>query len=76
MKGVATMSGLRTEPKRLDMNKLNSRITKIVPIEEALKDVTPIEWSDEVLSGEKKVVITNAEKDCENKCVKLEISYL
>jgi hypothetical protein len=76
MKGVATMSGLRTEPRRLDMSKLNSRITKIVPIEEALKDVTPIEWSDEVLSGKKEVVITNAEKDCENKCVKLEISYL
>jgi hypothetical protein len=55
MKGVAAMSGLRTEPKRLDMNKLNSRITKVVPIEEALKDVTPIEWPDEVLSGGKKL---------------------
>jgi hypothetical protein len=76
MKGVAAMSGLSAEPKRLDMNKLNSLITKIVPIEEALKDVTPLEWSDEVLSGVKKVVITNAENYCENKCVKLKISYL
>jgi hypothetical protein len=76
MKGETAMSESRTEYKRLDINKINSRITKIVPMEEALKDVAPIEWSDEVLSGEKKVIVTNAEKDYKNKCVKLGISYL
>jgi hypothetical protein len=45
-------------------------------MEEALKDVTPIEWPDDVLSGKKKVVVTDAKKDYKNKCVKLEISYL
>jgi hypothetical protein len=76
MKGVIIMSESRREYKRLDMSKLNNRISKIVPMEEALKDVAPIEWSDDVLSGKKKVVVTNAEKDYENRCVKLEISYL
>jgi hypothetical protein len=61
---------------RLDVNKLNSRIKKVIFTEEALKDVTPIEWSDDILSGKRKLEVTNAEKDCENKCVKLEISYL
>ena len=59
---------------KLNMEKINSRITKIVSSEEALRDVVPIDWSDEVLSGKKKVTITNATKE-EERCVKLEISY-
>ena len=43
---------------RLDLEKLKSRITKVISTEEALKDVEPMEWSEEVLSGEKKVIIT------------------
>jgi hypothetical protein len=72
-KGVIIMSESRREYKRLDMSKLVFA-DRIVPMEEALKDVTPIEWSDDVLSGKKKVVVTNAEKDYKNRCVKLEIS--
>ena len=43
---------------RLDMEKLKSRITKVISTEEALKDIEPMEWPEEVLSGKKKVIIT------------------
>jgi len=41
----------------LDLNNLNNKKTKIVSSEEALKDISPINWSKEVLSGEKKINI-------------------
>ena len=61
------------EYRRLDFSKLKFS-ENIISTEEALKDITPIQWSDEILSGRKKVTITKAEKDYKNKCVKLEIS--
>jgi hypothetical protein len=64
----------RREYKKLDMSKLIFA-DGFISTEEALKDVTPIEWSDDVLSGKKKVTVTAAEKDYENKCVKLEMTY-
>lgn len=48
----------------------------IVSSKEALKDVTPMEWPEEVVNGQKKVVITNAENTEDPTCVKLETSYL
>ena len=42
----------------LDLSKLRTRISKIISTEESLQDVTPINWSEDVLSGEKKVYIT------------------
>lgn len=44
--------------KKLDFNKINERIVGDVSSEKALQDITPITWSKEVLSGEKRVVIT------------------
>lgn len=44
--------------KKLDFNKINERIVGDVSGEKALQDITPIPWSKEVLSGEKRVVIT------------------
>lgn len=44
----------------LDLNALMSKKSKIVSSKEALKDVKPIDWSDEVLRGEKKVTATKA----------------
>lgn len=44
--------------KPLDLNKIKSKKSIIVPSREALKDVTPIEWSDDVLSGKKSVTIS------------------
>ena len=38
---------------RLDLEKLKGRITKVISTEEALKDVEPMEWPKEVLSGKK-----------------------
>lgn len=42
----------------LDMDLIRSKKTKYISSEEALKDVVPIEWTDEVLSGKKKVELT------------------
>ena len=41
----------------LDFSKISNRNTKIVSSEEALKDVKPIEWSEDVLNGKRKVTI-------------------
>lgn len=41
--------------RRLDFSKLSGRKSKIVSSEEALKDVTPINWSKDVLSGDKQI---------------------
>ena len=49
--------------KTLDINKL--RTTKkfiLTSTKEALKDVTPIEWSDEVLNGDKKIIVNHNKK--------------
>ncbi len=43
--------------RRLDFSKISSRNTKVVSSEEALKDVKPIEWSEDVLNGKRKVTI-------------------
>jgi hypothetical protein len=44
--------------KSLDLSVLNSKKTAIVSSAEALREVTPINWSKSVLSGEKKVVVS------------------
>lgn len=46
------------QPRRLDFSKISNRIVGNVSTEEALKDVTPIQWSEDVLNGNKKVTIT------------------
>ena len=59
----------------LDMNMVKAHTKRQVSLTEALENIPPIEWPDEILSGEKKVVVNGAEKE-DNACVKLEISYL
>lgn len=66
------MNNNAKEYRRLDLSKLRFS-ENIISTEEALKDIAPIQWSEEILSGRKKIEITKAEKDYENKCVKLEI---
>ena len=62
---------------KLNVEKLNSRIDKVISSEEALKSIVPMEWSEDILTGNKQVLVTNVSKDKENEtCVKLEISYL
>ncbi|MCL2528633.1 MAG: hypothetical protein FWE42_09480 [Defluviitaleaceae bacterium] len=45
--------------KPLDLKKLHGKKHVTVSSEEALKDVIPIEWDDDVVSGNKKVLLTN-----------------
>ena len=40
---------------KLNFEKLANRIVRDVPINEALKDITPIKRSDEILTGKKQV---------------------
>ena len=49
--------------RKLDMNKIESRIIRQVSTEKALKDVNPFQYSKEVLEGKKKIVLT-ADKEC------------
>lgn len=43
--------------KLLDLDKLRTKKSIVVSTEEALKDIIPINWSKDVLSGKKKVLI-------------------
>jgi hypothetical protein len=43
--------------KSLDMASLKKQKSIIMSSKEALKDVTPINWSKSVLSGEKKITV-------------------
>lgn len=52
------MSKQNQQYKTLDISKLKFREHSIISTEEALKDVTPIDWPDDVLNGDKKVIIS------------------
>ncbi|NLL52279.1 MAG: hypothetical protein GX248_06195 [Peptococcaceae bacterium] len=43
--------------KPLDISKLSNKKSTIVSSEKALEDISPINWSKDVLSGKKKVFI-------------------
>lgn len=43
--------------KSLDLSSLGNKKITIMSSKEALKDVTPINWSKSVLSGKKKVTV-------------------
>lgn len=58
---------------RLNFSKLNFS-DDTISYNEALENVTPFEFSTNVIFGQKKVKTTKAEKDYGNRCVKLEIS--
>jgi len=44
--------------RKLDLNNLLSKKSIIVSSKEALKDVTPIQWSKDVLCGKVKVIVS------------------
>lgn len=44
--------------KSLDLSLLKTKKTAIISSAEALKEVTPINWSNAVLSGKKKIIVT------------------
>ena len=43
--------------KKLDRNILQNKKRRIISSNEALKDIVPIKWSDDVINGRKKVTI-------------------
>lgn len=43
--------------KHLDLSKLSYRKYQTISTSELLEDITPIQWSEDVLNGEKKVII-------------------
>lgn len=63
-----------SEYRRLDFSKLVFSDT-VISYEEALEKVTPLKVSNEIISDDKKIKITKAEKDYKGKCVKLGTSY-
>ena len=63
-----------SEYRKLNLSALKFSDT-IISHEEALKDVTPFRLSNDAIESNKKIIITKAEKDYENKCVKLGTSY-
>lgn len=53
--------------KRLNVKKLNSRIDKVVSSEEALSEIVPIDWPEDIINGNKKVCVANIVKEeCSN----------
>ena len=47
----------KTEYRKLDLSKLKNRKRTTVSSNDALKDITPINWSKDVLTGKDKVII-------------------
>ncbi|MCL2223843.1 MAG: hypothetical protein FWB96_02620 [Defluviitaleaceae bacterium] len=43
----------------IDMEKIKNKKCTFISSEEALKDVIPIEWSDEVANGDKRVLLVS-----------------
>jgi hypothetical protein len=43
--------------KQLDLSRLNNKKSIVVSTKDALKDISHINWSDDVLSGKKKVIL-------------------
>ena len=67
-KGGVSMS----EYRRLDFSKLNLTKKKI-KYEDSDKKATPFDFTNDIIFGQKKINVTKAKKDYDDKCVKLEI---
>ena len=63
------------EYKKLDISKLNKRINNIISMEEALKDVTPIDIPSDVIEGKRKMVISGA-APLDNNKIGVNINYV
>lgn len=46
----------------LNFNKIKTKLGNPIPIEKALKDVEPFKWSNEVLSGNKRIIVSHSNK--------------
>lgn len=48
---------IREKCRSLDMGKINNKKSRIISAKSALSDVTPINWSEDVLLGKKKITV-------------------
>jgi hypothetical protein len=48
--------------KKFDFNKVKEKLGISISSEEALKDVTPFKWSQDVLEGTKKITVSGVNK--------------
>lgn len=55
--GDDAMSNSRMSYATLDLNALGKKNVKIVSSKDALKDVIPIAWGEDVLQGREKVIV-------------------
>ena len=53
------MTNFTTTYRKLNLSKLAGRKHRVISSEEALKDIKPINWSDDVKNGIRKVCISN-----------------
>jgi hypothetical protein len=59
IKKIGGISFMTTQTyKKLDLDKIRNKKSTIVSSKEALEKITPIDWSKDVLSGNKKVIIS------------------
>lgn len=56
-KGEDMNVAVENDYRKLDKSKLKNRKRTVISSEQALKDVTPIEWSDNVLEGTKEDIV-------------------
>lgn len=61
--------------KRLDFSAINFS-DEPFDVDNYINHLKPLDIPQEVLNGEKQIVLKNGVKDYKNKCVKLETSYL
>ncbi len=61
--------------RKLDFNKINNRLSGSISNRDSLEKISPMNWPESVLTGEKRVT-ANSIKGTNDKCAKLEISYL
>lgn len=57
------MSDTTVKYNTLDLQVLLSKKSKIVSSEEALREVEPVSWSDDVMQSQKKVVVKKGTRD-------------
>ena len=60
------------EYRRLNFGKLNFS-DDTISYDEALENATTFDFTNDIIFGQKKINVTKAEKDYDDKCVKLEI---
>lgn len=57
------MSDASVKYNTLDLQAVLSKKSKIVSSEEALREVVPVSWSDDVMQSQKKVVVKKGTRD-------------